>query len=116
METAEWWVQLIGVILGGSVVSAVVGAIATRKKLGADVDSTFVATSDTQRKGLKEDLEDARNERDEEHAERIKLERHVRAWWARADKMMTWVRRQEQRNIDAGINDPAPPLYPPDGE
>jgi hypothetical protein len=116
MEKAEWWVQLIGVILGGGVVSALVGAIATRKKLSADTDSTFVTTADVQRRSLVEDRKEALAERDAEHDERIKLERHVRAWWARADRMMIWVRRQEARNVDAGIDDPAPPLYPPEGE
>lgn len=110
------WVQLIAVILGGGAVSAIVGAIATRKKIGADADSTFVTTSNDQRKSLAEDADRYRKERDDEHDRANKLDWKVRRWWERADRFMIWARRQEARNLEQGINDPMPALYPPDGE
>lgn len=116
METANWWVQLIGVVLGGGMVSAIVGAIATRKKIGADAESTFVATSNDQRRSLVEDADRFRGERDLEHVRANRLEGDIRNWWARADRMMIWVRRQEARNEEAGVVDPAPTLYPPEDE
>ena len=112
MENANGWIQLIGVVLGGGVVSAVVGAIATRKKVGADADSMFVSTAATQKQGLVDDNVRLRKERDEEHERANNLDWKVRDWWARADRFMIWARRQEARNAANGIDDPMPDLYP----
>ena len=116
METTSGWVQLVGVILGGGLMSTIVGAIALRKKVGADVNSTFVATSNDQRLSLVADADRYRAERDAEHERANNLDWKVRRWWDRADRFMIWARRQEARNEERGIIDPMPPLYPPDGE
>lgn len=116
METANGWVQLIAVVLGGGVATAIVQVIATRKKTGAETDSTFVATANDQRQSLVLDADRYRAERDTEHERANKLDWKVRRWWERADRFMIWARRQEARNIERGIEDPMPSLYPPDGE
>jgi len=104
------------VILGGGVISTAISAIAQHRKVGADRDSTFVTTADNQRKGLVDDLERVRKERDSEHERANALDHKVRQWWIRADVFMIWARRQDARNKELGITDPMPELYPAAGE
>jgi hypothetical protein len=116
MENANGWIQLLGVVLGGTVLSTAISAIVQRKKVGADTDSTFVSTADQQRKGLVDDLTRTRTERDAEHERANRNDIKLRGWWARADLVMIWARRQDARNAERGIVDPMPQLYPSDGE
>lgn len=111
-ESTNAWVQIAAILLGGGVVSAIVQAIALRKKVGTDNNATFVATANDQRESLVDDLTRVRKERDEEHERANRLDWKVRDWWARADRFMIWARRQEARNREQGIDDPMPDLYP----
>lgn len=116
MDSPNAWIQLVGVILAGGVGTAIVQAIATHKKVDSESDDTFVTTSNKQRQSLVDDADRYKRERDEEHARANRNDWKLREWWARADRMMIWVRRQVARNEAAGIDDPPPELYPAPGE
>ena len=113
-ESPNGWIQLAAILFGGGLAAAIVQAIALRRKVGTDSDAVFVATANEQRKSLVDDNDRLRAARDAESRRADRLERKLRQWWARADAVMAWARRQQSRNAEAGIDDPMPPLYPPD--
>ena len=113
-ESPNGWLQLAAIILSGGLATAIVQAIALRRKVGTDTDQVFVTTANEQRKSLVDDNDRLRAARDAESRRADGLDRKLRQWWARADAVMAWARRQQSRNAEAGIDDPMPPLYPPD--
>lgn len=115
-ETPNQWVQLIGLIVASGLFTAVVQAISTRKKTGAETTEKVVQGAGQLNDDLREDYDRARRERLEEHERANRGDVKLRGWWARADALAPWIRRQEMRNLERGIDDPAPPLFPPPGE
>ena len=112
----NYWVQLFGVGGVAAVITAIIGAVAGQRTQKANAGNIAIQSADTQIENLENENKYLRTDRD---AERDRANREAtknRRWWARADRLAPWIRRQEQRLADAGVHDPAPALYPADGE
>jgi hypothetical protein len=116
-------VQLVATGGFATIIAAIIGAVAGQRVQKANAGNIAIQSADTQIENLTSDNDRLRrNMREaderllaaESRAERLAAK--VRGWWERADRMMAWVRRQEARLAEQGIHDPAPALYPPDGE
>ena len=116
MGSVDNWVQLLGVLGLGGVITAIITAVANRKMTGASAGAKIIESADTQIENLTVDLTRVRTERDHAHRRANRADTKLRGWWERADRLAPWIRRQEARNAEAGITDPAPPLYPPEDE
>lgn len=116
MEQANPIIQWLGAIGLGSILTGVIAAIAGRKLTQANTGAKIVESADTQIENLEKERDYFRNDRDAERSRANREATKNRGWWERADRMMVWVRRQEQRNNDNAIDDPAPRLYPLDTE
>ena len=99
-----------------TIVAAVIGAIAGQRVQKANAGNIAVQSADTQISNLEGENKYLREDRDAERARANREATKNRRWWERADRLAPWIRRQEQRLVDAGVHDPAPALYPPDGE
>lgn len=109
--------QILSVLGIGGIGVAVVTALATRKRVGAETNEKIVATSGELIDDVRADKEAARLERNDERRGRILAEKRLRDWWERADAYAPWVRLVRGLLDDAGITyPPPPPLYPPDNE
>lgn len=113
MESGNWVVQLLGVLGGGTVLTAIVAAISSRKKIGAEATEKITAAAGDQLDNMREDLNRLVAERNEARTERNRIDRHNRAWWARADVHSRWDRDVMRKMDDAGIPyEPCPSVYP----
>lgn len=117
MESTNWVIQLLGVLGGGTVLTSIVVAISSRKKIGAEATEKITAAAGEQLDNMREELTAARIEIRDARAERNRIDQHNRAWWTRADRHSVWDRAVMRKLDEAGIPyDPCPSVYPPSGE
>lgn len=116
MGSFESWVQLLGVVGIGGIATAVITAFANKRLTSASAGAKAVESADTQITNLTEENDRLRAQRDESDTRFNKAMVKLRGWWERADSHAAWDRRQVARNLEHGINDPMPDLYPPPGE
>lgn len=117
MDKLESWVQLLGVLGIGGVATAIITAISSRKKIGAETSQTIVLAAGDQVDNMREELAAARAETREAREARKVWEARQSGWWARGYELDRWIRRFlfEARRAGIEIEDP-PPIFPPPGE
>jgi hypothetical protein len=107
-------VQVLSVLGIGGIGAAIVAAISTRKKVGAETNEKVVATTGELLDLANEEVARARAEVKESRADRIKWERRQRGWWERVDDHAQWDRDRVREALERNETIPAPPpLYPP---
>jgi len=113
MGGIETWVQILGVLGLGGVITAIITAISSRKKIGAETTERVVSAAGDQIDNMREELAAARLEIREERMRRRIWESRQAEWWARAYEMDRWLRRflPEARAKGVEIEDP-PQLFP----
>lgn len=117
MENVSPIIQALGAFGLGSVLVAVIGVFGARRLNQANAGNVAVQSADTQIENLTNDLTRVVRERDENDEARKKALTKLRGWWERFDGgHAAWDRRQQQRLIDAGVDDPMPPIAPPTDE
>jgi hypothetical protein len=110
------WVQLFGVGGVATVIVAIIGAVASNRVQKANAGNIAIQSADTQIANLEGERDYWEKQTIKERERANTLDGKIRGWFQRADAMMVWIRRQERRLEEAGVVDPAPALYPPDGE
>lgn len=118
------WVQLVGVLAAGGVLTAALTAWANRKITGATATAKVIESAHAQIDSLQEDVINLRTERDEARAEARKeraarhtWEQRQADWWHRAYEVDLWVRRQLIKARERGEELETPPtIFPPPGE
>lgn len=111
------WVQLLGVLGIGGVLTAIVTAVSARKKLGAETTEKVVMAAGDQIDNMREELVAARVEVAEHRAAKRLWEARQSGWWSRAYAMDRWIRKFLPAARDAGVEIEDPPsLFPPPGE
>lgn len=117
MENANWVVQLLGVLGGGTVLTAAIAAISSRKKIGAEATEKITAAAGDQLDNMREELAALRTDRNEHRAEHNRVDMLNRHWWVRADRHSVWDRSVMRKMDEAGIAyDPCPSVYPSSDE
>jgi hypothetical protein len=110
-------VQVLGVLGIGTVGAAIVVAISSRKRTGAETNEKVVATTgellDLANEEIARRVEESRQNR----ADRIVWESRQRRWWERADAHAQWDRDRIREAVEDGRTVPTPPpLFPAEGE
>jgi hypothetical protein len=117
MEHISGIVQILGVLGIGTIGAAIVVAVSSRKRVGAETNEKVVATTGDLLDIANEEVKRAREELKATRADRIVWERRQRRWWERADAHAQWDRDRIREAVEAGRTVPTPPpLFPPDGE
>ena len=117
MESISPIFQALAALGLGSVLVALIGVFGAKKLNAANVVAKSVEASDVTIENLERERDYFRADRDAERTRANRESTKVRGWWERLDRgHAAWDRRQQQRLLDAGVDDPMPPIQPPPDE